>query len=72
MKRIREAQLEKVPGTAELIDFVYAVVSRRGDRDGATWRDRFASCIHALAKTEHDQKIVESIVQAEAELQASQ
>jgi MoxR-like ATPase len=64
MEQARQSTLEKPPGTAELLDFVEVVRKRRLERSDETWNDRFASCIHALAKTEHDLQIVNSFLKA--------
>jgi MoxR-like ATPase len=58
----RKPGFEKRPGTAELIDFVWAVQLRRSELPAEDWRDRFDRCIHALAKTEHDQQMIQRLL----------
>jgi hypothetical protein len=68
MERVRQSALEKVPGTAELIDFVQVVRARRIEQPTEPWKDRFKSCIHALAKTEHDFAVIDDILKSETSL----
>jgi MoxR-like ATPase len=50
----RRERLEKLPGTAELLDFVRAVSSDAADAASQPLRVSFVACLNALAKTEHD------------------
>ena len=68
MEQTRQAALEKPPGTAELIDFVQVVRRRKLESNDEPWKDRMAACIHALAKTEHDSKVINDILKSESNL----
>lgn len=66
MERARRERLEKLPGTAELLDFVRAVGRHAQDAPGQPTSARFAACLHALAKTEHDARILLDMLPARA------
>jgi MoxR-like ATPase len=52
--RARRERLEKLPGTAELLDFVRALSSHATDGVEQALHVRFTACLNALSKTEHD------------------
>jgi MoxR-like ATPase len=66
MVRARHERLEKLPGTAELLDFVKAVAHHAEDAPGQPVSARFAACVYALAKTKHDARILLGMVPARA------
>jgi MoxR-like ATPase len=66
IERARRERLEKLPGTAELLDFVRAVVRHAEDAPSQPAGARFAACLYALAKTEHDARILLGMLPAVA------
>jgi MoxR-like ATPase len=54
--RARQERLEKLPGTAELLDFLQAVSLHGAEAQQLPWTVRFAACLQALAKTEYDER----------------
>jgi MoxR-like ATPase len=61
----RRSAFEKLPGTAELIDFVDVLRQRRAQKPDEHWDARFRACTTALAKTEHDITLLEQLLAAE-------
>jgi MoxR-like ATPase len=65
--KARVSALEKPPGTAELIDFLHAIARRRSEFPDEAWRTRFLACIHAVAKTDHDNHIIAQLLSSAPE-----